>query len=101
MEEKLIEAVRNRQVLYDTSHVDYMRTKLKTEKWEEIAKEVDMKTVSDVEAKFLDIPMYAAQSCPLAAQFYPAAALPSGPIPCCRNRSILQQQFNSNRFLFG
>lgn len=43
MEEKLIEAVRVRQVLYDTSHADYMRTKLKTEKWEEIAKEIGMK----------------------------------------------------------
>lgn len=43
MEEKLIEAVRVRQVLYDTSHADYMRTKLKNEKWEEIAKEIGMR----------------------------------------------------------
>lgn len=42
MEEKLIEAVRLRQYLYDTSHADYMKTKLKTEKWEEVAKESDM-----------------------------------------------------------
>lgn len=44
MEEKLIEAVRIRQVLYDTSHVDYMRAKLKTETWVEIAKEIGMKS---------------------------------------------------------
>ncbi|GLH02096.1 Uncharacterized protein GBIM_08144 [Gryllus bimaculatus] len=40
MEEKLIEAVRCRQVLYDTSHKDYLRTKLKAQKWQEVAKEV-------------------------------------------------------------
>lgn len=43
MEEKLIEAVRNRRILFDTSHEDYMRTKLKSLKWEDVAKESDMK----------------------------------------------------------
>ncbi|XP_045475414.1 uncharacterized protein LOC123681206 [Harmonia axyridis] len=50
MEEKLIEAVRIRQVLYDTSHVDYMRAKLKTETWVEIAKEIGMKSGSEAKA---------------------------------------------------
>ncbi|XP_049796136.1 uncharacterized protein LOC126212774 [Schistocerca nitens] len=51
MEEKLIEAVRVRKVLYDTSHEDYLKTKLKAEKWEEVAKETDIR--SGVEAKAL------------------------------------------------
>ncbi|XP_018573062.1 uncharacterized protein LOC108912337 [Anoplophora glabripennis] len=50
MEEKLIEAVRLRELLYDTSHEDYMRTKLKTEKWSEIANEVGMKTGTEAKA---------------------------------------------------
>ncbi|KAG5895679.1 hypothetical protein JTB14_027002 [Gonioctena quinquepunctata] len=50
MEEKLIEAVRIRQVLYDTSHVDYMRTGLKTELWKEIAKEINIKTGTEANA---------------------------------------------------
>ncbi|XP_067005313.2 uncharacterized protein [Anabrus simplex] len=49
MEEKLIEAVRVREVLYDTSHEDYLKTKLKAEKWEEVAKETAIR--SDAEAK--------------------------------------------------
>lgn len=44
MEEKLIEAVRIRQILYDTSHTDYLKSKLKAEKWEEVAKEAGMKS---------------------------------------------------------
>lgn len=44
MEEKLIEAVRIRKVLYDTSHRDYLKTKLKAEKWEEVAKETDIRS---------------------------------------------------------
>lgn len=44
MEEKLIEAVRVRKVLYDTSHGDYLKTKLKAEKWEEVAKETDIRS---------------------------------------------------------
>lgn len=43
MEEKLIEAVRVNKILFDTSHPDYMRSKLKSEKWEEIAKVIGMK----------------------------------------------------------
>ncbi|CAG9853847.1 unnamed protein product [Phyllotreta striolata] len=50
MEEKLIEAVRIRQILYDISHADYMRTKLKTEKWGEIAKEIGMKSGSEAKS---------------------------------------------------
>ncbi|XP_030762943.1 transcription factor Adf-1-like [Sitophilus oryzae] len=49
MEEKLIEAVRVNKILFDTSHPDYMRSKLKSEKWEEIAKVIGMK--NGVEAK--------------------------------------------------
>lgn len=37
--EKLIELVRNNHELYDTSHPDYMRTKLKDSLWEKIGKE--------------------------------------------------------------
>ncbi|KAJ8941980.1 hypothetical protein NQ314_010204 [Rhamnusium bicolor] len=44
MEEKLIEAVRCRKVLYDTSDVNYMKTKLKQQLWEEIAKGIGLKT---------------------------------------------------------
>ncbi|XP_049836061.1 uncharacterized protein LOC126281281 [Schistocerca gregaria] len=51
MEEKLIEAVRVRKLLYDTSHKDYLKTKLKAEKWEEVAKETDIR--NGVEAKAL------------------------------------------------
>lgn len=42
MEEKLIESVRSRKVLYDTNHPDYMRNKLKKQLWEEVSKEVKM-----------------------------------------------------------
>ncbi|XP_071056907.1 uncharacterized protein [Onthophagus taurus] len=44
MEEKLIEAVRRRTILYDTSHRDYMKSKLKSELWEEVTKEADLKS---------------------------------------------------------
>ncbi|KAJ8958075.1 hypothetical protein NQ314_006466 [Rhamnusium bicolor] len=47
MEEKLIEAVRCRKVLYDTSDVNYMKTKLKQQLWEEIPKEIGLKTGSE------------------------------------------------------
>ena len=38
--EKLIEAVRCEPVLYDTKHVDYMKTKLKDEIWQRIAEDI-------------------------------------------------------------
>lgn len=44
MEGKLIEAVRGRLVLYDTSHPDYLKVKFKSQVWEEVAKEIDMKS---------------------------------------------------------
>ncbi|KAK7790455.1 hypothetical protein R5R35_007233 [Gryllus longicercus] len=50
MEETLIEAVRCRQVLYDTSHKDYLRTKLKAQKWEEVAKEVGIQNGDEAKA---------------------------------------------------
>lgn len=43
MEEKLIEAVRERKLLYDTSHSDYVKSKLKSQVWNEIANETGMK----------------------------------------------------------
>lgn len=43
MEETLIEAVRHYKVLFDTSHVDYMKIKLKNEIWEKIASELKLK----------------------------------------------------------
>ena len=43
MEEKLIEAVRQRKLLYDTSHSGYVKYKLKSKVWNEIAKEAGMK----------------------------------------------------------
>lgn len=39
--EKLIEIVRSFPVLYDTSHEDYMRSKLKDDLWDKIAKELN------------------------------------------------------------
>jgi len=39
--EKLIEMVRGFHVLYDTSHEDYMRSKLKDDLWDKIAKELN------------------------------------------------------------
>lgn len=44
MEEKLIEAVRDRNILYDTSHPDYMKIKIKLKIWDEIAKEIGMQS---------------------------------------------------------
>jgi len=43
MEEKLIEAVRPHKILYDTSHSDYMKTKLKNDLWDKIADELELK----------------------------------------------------------
>jgi len=43
MEEKLIEAVRQYSVLFDTSHPDYMKAKLKNNIWENIANELKFK----------------------------------------------------------
>jgi len=43
MEEKLIEAVRSHKILYDTSHSDYMKTKLKNDLWDKIADELELK----------------------------------------------------------
>lgn len=39
--EKLIEMVRGFPVLYDTSHEDYMKSKLKDDLWKNIAKELN------------------------------------------------------------
>ncbi|GAB6020141.1 hypothetical protein CHUAL_002869 [Chamberlinius hualienensis] len=50
MEEKLIEAVRVRTILYDTNHSDYMKTKLKMQTWDEVAKEIGMNTGNKAKA---------------------------------------------------
>lgn len=42
MEETLIEAVRHYSVLFDTSHADYMKGKLKNEIWEKIASDLKL-----------------------------------------------------------
>jgi len=42
-EEKLIEAVRKNPELYDTKHANYMKTKLKTRIWQDIAKDLNLK----------------------------------------------------------
>lgn len=42
MEEQLIEAVRAFPILYDTSHPDYFRAKLKQDLWESIAKDLNL-----------------------------------------------------------
>lgn len=42
MEETLIEAVRHCKVLFDTSHADCMKNKLKNETWEKIASELKL-----------------------------------------------------------
>lgn len=43
MEEKLIKAVRPHKILYDTSHADYMKTKLKNNLWGKIAEDLELK----------------------------------------------------------
>jgi len=43
MEEKLIEAVRPHKILYDTSHADYMKSKLKNDLWDKIADDLELK----------------------------------------------------------
>lgn len=43
MEEKLIEAVRPHKILYDTSHADYVKTKLKNDLWDKIADGLELK----------------------------------------------------------
>lgn len=43
IEENLIEAVRHHKVLFDTSHADYMKAKLKNKIWEKIAEELKLK----------------------------------------------------------
>ncbi|CAH1991873.1 unnamed protein product [Acanthoscelides obtectus] len=47
MEKNLIEAVRRRKILYDTSDASYMKTKLKLATWEQIAREVAMESGSE------------------------------------------------------
>jgi hypothetical protein len=42
-EEKLIEAVRKHRELYDTKHANYMKAKLKSRIWCDIAKELNLK----------------------------------------------------------
>jgi len=42
MEEEIIEAVRPHLVLYDTSHSDYMKSKLKQDTWSAIAKDLNL-----------------------------------------------------------
>ncbi|KAF0749181.1 MADF domain-containing protein [Aphis craccivora] len=41
--EKLIEAVRPHKILYDTSHADYMKSKLKNDLWDKIADDLELK----------------------------------------------------------
>ncbi|CAH1113781.1 unnamed protein product [Psylliodes chrysocephalus] len=52
MEEKLIEAVRDRNILYDTSHPDYMKIKIKLKIWDEIAKEIGMQSGSEAKMQW-------------------------------------------------
>jgi hypothetical protein len=42
MEEEITEAVRPHLVLYDTSHSDYMKSKLKEDIWSTVAKDLDL-----------------------------------------------------------
>ena len=42
MEEQIIEAVRPHLVLYDNSHSDYMKSKLKQDIWSAIAKGLNL-----------------------------------------------------------
>ena len=42
MEEEFIEAARPHLVLYDTSHSDYMKSKLKQGIWSAIAKDLNL-----------------------------------------------------------
>lgn len=44
MEDNLIHIVKSYRLLYDTNHVDYMRTKLKYTIWEKVAKKTSMKS---------------------------------------------------------
>ncbi|KAJ8934919.1 hypothetical protein NQ314_013109 [Rhamnusium bicolor] len=55
MHEELIEAVRNRTVLYDTNNPEYMRSKLKDEIWNEIAKKVNLKVGADAKNAWLKL----------------------------------------------
>ena len=41
-EKQLIEAVGQQKFLYDTSHSDYIKSKLKNEKWNDIAREINL-----------------------------------------------------------
>ncbi|CAH1967246.1 unnamed protein product [Acanthoscelides obtectus] len=50
--EKLIELVRENPVLYDTSHEDYMRTKLKNELWETIARDLNYTSGKDAKEQW-------------------------------------------------
>jgi hypothetical protein len=43
MEEQIIKAVQAKTVLYDTSHVHYMKCKLKQDIWNGIAKDLNLK----------------------------------------------------------
>jgi len=42
IEEQIIEAVRPHLVLYDTNHSDYMKSKLKQDIWNTIAKDLNL-----------------------------------------------------------
>lgn len=44
MEEQLIELVRKHTVLYDTNDASYLKSKLKDEIWNQIAKELNAKS---------------------------------------------------------
>ena len=42
MDDRIIDAVRPHLVLYDTNHPDYMKTKMKQDIWNKIAKDLDL-----------------------------------------------------------
>lgn len=43
MKEQLIEAVRPHKILFDKSHADYTKQKLKNNTWEKIADDLELK----------------------------------------------------------
>jgi hypothetical protein len=55
MEEKIIEAVRAQPVLYDTSHADYFRGKLKQRIWNGIAKDLNVSDGKYIQSIYLFI----------------------------------------------
>ncbi|KAH0999744.1 hypothetical protein HUJ04_008126 [Dendroctonus ponderosae] len=54
-EERLIEIVRGHQELYDTKHTNYMKAKLKTRIWCDIAKELKLKDSEEVKNMWMKL----------------------------------------------